>query len=42
MMAIPPDLARLYESLLARKGVSVKERPYFQAESGTDHGFNTN
>jgi hypothetical protein len=29
MMAIPPDLARLYESLLARKGVAVKERPYF-------------
>lgn len=29
MMAIPPDLARLYESLLAQKGVAEKERPYF-------------
>lgn len=29
MRAIPPDLARLYESLLARKDVGVQQRPYF-------------
>ena len=29
MLAIPPDLARAYESLLANRGVPVPQRPYF-------------
>ncbi len=29
MLAIPPDLARLYETLLARKGVPAEQHPYY-------------
>ncbi len=29
MLAIPPDLARLYETLLARKDVSSEQHPYY-------------
>ena len=29
MLAIPPDLARTYESLLANHGVPMPQRPYY-------------
>ncbi len=29
MLAIPPDLARLYETLLARKDVPSEQHPYY-------------
>lgn len=30
MLSIPPDLARLYDTLLAQKGVAAKSRPHYK------------